>query len=60
MGEMNPHVNIYLSVVDSSFGVKPLGKLQPLLKSLAKIFGHTDKTVRAEVGRFQGFDIDVT
>jgi hypothetical protein len=33
----------------SAFGIKPLGKLQPLLKSLTKIFGHTDKTVRAEV-----------
>ncbi len=35
--------------LNSSYGIKPLGKLQPLLKSLSKIFGHTDKTVRAEV-----------
>lgn len=33
------------------FGVKPLGDIKPLVKSLNKIFAHSDKTVRAEVSR---------
>ncbi|OCF32654.1 microtubule Associated protein [Kwoniella heveanensis BCC8398] len=31
-----------------SFGVPAMGNIKPLLKSLPKIFGHADKTVRAE------------
>nr|XP_019044957.1 microtubule Associated protein [Kwoniella bestiolae CBS 10118]OCF23887.1 microtubule Associated protein [Kwoniella bestiolae CBS 10118] len=31
-----------------TFGVPALGNIKPLLKSLSKIFGHSDKNVRAE------------
>ncbi|BEJ15612.1 hypothetical protein CspHIS471_0502170 [Cutaneotrichosporon sp. HIS471] len=31
-----------------SFGVQALGNVKPLLKALPKIFGHSDKNVRAE------------
>ena len=31
-----------------SFGVPDVGNVKPILKSLSKIFGHIDKTVRAE------------
>ncbi|TIB67916.1 hypothetical protein E3Q24_03917 [Wallemia mellicola] len=32
----------------SQFGFKPISNTKPLLKSLTKIFGHSDKTVRSE------------
>lgn len=31
-----------------SFGVAAIGNIKPLIKTLPKIFGHSDKTVRAE------------
>nr|XP_019011711.1 microtubule Associated protein [Kwoniella pini CBS 10737]OCF50492.1 microtubule Associated protein [Kwoniella pini CBS 10737] len=37
-----------LKEIIESFGVPALGNIKPLLKSLSKIFGHSDKNVRAE------------
>ncbi|WVR09379.1 hypothetical protein IAU60_006446 [Kwoniella sp. DSM 27419] len=37
-----------LKEIVEAFGVPAVGNIKPLLKSLTKIFGHADKTVRAE------------
>lgn len=38
----------YTLTLFRSFGVPTMGNIKPLLKSLSKIFGHSDKNVRAE------------
>ncbi|CED83658.1 Microtubule-associated protein [Phaffia rhodozyma] len=37
-----------LKEIVTAYGIKTLGNPKPLLKSLTKIFGHTDKIVRSE------------
>nr|XP_031863914.1 uncharacterized protein CI109_000558 [Kwoniella shandongensis]KAA5530986.1 hypothetical protein CI109_000558 [Kwoniella shandongensis] len=37
-----------LKEIVESFGIQPMGNIKPLLKSLSKIFAHSDKNVRAE------------
>ncbi|WVN86161.1 uncharacterized protein L203_101322 [Cryptococcus depauperatus CBS 7841] len=37
-----------LKEIVESFGVPAMGNIKPLLKSLTKIFGHSDKNVRAD------------
>ncbi|EIW68411.1 hypothetical protein TREMEDRAFT_71988 [Tremella mesenterica DSM 1558] len=40
-------VSVLKELVES-FGVSALGNIKPILKSISKIFAHTDKTVRTE------------
>ena len=44
-----------LKEVVTQFGFKPISNPKPLLKSLTKIFGHSDKNVRSEVSCFEWY-----